>query len=97
MKKTARADVLVTMPGTGEFKINGKGLEYFELMSNREAVIAPLQIVKMLGKVDVQAHCEGGTFGQAATAPYAGETSRAMCVRWGIANALAALGKLTYS
>ncbi|ODM97247.1 28S ribosomal protein S9, mitochondrial [Orchesella cincta] len=91
MKKSARADVLVTVPGTGEFKINGKGLDFFTLMASREAVIAPLQLSKWLGKVDVEANCEGATLAQPHV-PFAGETSRAIAIRWGISTALAALG-----
>lgn len=90
-KKTARGDVLVTMPGTGEFLINGQGLEYFKRIQSREAVIAPLQLTGMLGKVDVEANVIGGTLlAEHLEAP--GETSRAISVRYGIAVGLAALG-----
>ncbi|CAL8110133.1 unnamed protein product [Orchesella dallaii] len=96
MKKSVRADVLVTVPGTGEFKINGQGLDFFKLISNREAVIAPLQLAKMLGKVDIEANCQGGSKTpekpKSPGCPDNGETARAIAVRWGIANGLAALG-----
>lgn len=90
-KKSARADILVTVPGTGQFKINGKGLDYFKRIQSREAVISPLQLCGWLGKVDVEANCEGGTLA-ALHLEEPGETSRAICVRYGIATALAALG-----
>lgn len=91
MKKSARGEVLVTVPGNGNFKINGKGLDYFKLMSNRQAVISPLQLVGWLGKVDIEANVEGGTLA-AEHLLEPGETSRAGALRWGIATALAALG-----
>lgn len=70
------------MPGTGRFKINGKELDYFSMIQSREMVIAPLQRVKWLGTVDVEAEIQGG-----------GESSQAVSLRYGVANGIAALGK----
>lgn len=50
-----------------------------------------MQLCGWLGKVDVEANCEGGTLA-ALHLEEPGETSRAICVRYGIATALAALG-----
>jgi len=90
VRKSARGEVKVTMPGTGKFSINGKGLDYFETIQSRETVIAPLQLVGWLGTVDVEAFVR---FARPDTIPDAhGETTHAGCVRWGIATGIAALG-----
>lgn len=93
MKKSARGEVKVTLPGTGRFNINnGQGLEYFTMTQSREVVLTPLQLAGWLGKVDVDAYVQGGTeFAEHQS--YGGEASRAACLRWGISTAIAALGK----
>ena len=52
------------------------------MIQSREMVIAPLQRVKWLGTVDVEAEIQGG-----------GESSQAVSLRYGVANGIAALGK----
>jgi small subunit ribosomal protein S9 len=65
-RKTAVARVRVA-PGTGQILINGRTLEdYFTEIRDRKAVMAPLMVVDMQGKVDVFANVRGGGFaGQA--------------------------------
>lgn len=93
MKKSARGEVKVTLPGSGIFRINGgHGLEYFTMTQSKEVVLTPLQLVGWLGKVDIDAYLVGGTE-SAEHQPYGGEAARAACMRWGIATAIAALGK----
>ncbi len=94
MKKTARAEVKVTLPGTGQFTINGQyGLEYFIMIQSREVVLTPLQLCGLLGKVDVDIYTIGGENREFDTfQPFAGEASRAAAIRWGISTAIAALG-----
>jgi small subunit ribosomal protein S9 len=91
MRKTARGEVKVTVPGTGRININGKGLDFFKLTQSREAVITPLQLCGWLGKADVDAYVMGGKQ-SVEHQKTGGETARAGCVRWGIATAIAALG-----
>lgn len=92
MHKTARAEVKVTVPGSGRFNINGQGLEYFQRVQSREGVITPLQLVGWLGKVDVDAYVMMGESGLINKKPTDGETIRAGAIRWGIATGIAALG-----
>jgi len=91
MRKSARGEVKVTVPGTGKFNINGKGLDFFRYVQSREVVISPLQLVGWLGKADVDAYVTGGRE-LVEHQRMGGETARAGCLRWGIATALASLG-----
>lgn len=64
-------------------------------MQSREAIISPLQLVGWLGKVDIEAHVEGGIPNALPTTKLeveTGETAKAVSIRWGIATALVALG-----
>lgn len=98
MRKSARGDVKVTLPGTGRFNINvGQGLEYFTRIQSREVVITPLQICGWLGKVDVDAFVTGGTDRMENWINNPGEAARAGVLRWGIATAIAALGNFEES
>lgn len=94
----------MTVPGNGDIKINGKGLDFFLTVQAREMVISPLQLVGWLGKCDVEANVQSGTRhtpkvtkpqGKAIAffVPDGGnEGIEAGAIRWGIATALAALG-----
>ena len=64
-RKTSVARVRLK-EGTGEFKINGRSLEaYFGVERDRKMVVAPLELVDRLGKVDVSIRVSGGgTTGQ---------------------------------
>ncbi|EDW68409.1 uncharacterized protein Dvir_GJ24698 [Drosophila virilis] len=77
LRKTARADVTVRLPGTGKITINGQDISYFSLEECREQLLFPLSYSKMLGKVDVEANVEGG-----------GPSGQAGAIRWGIAMSL---------
>ncbi|XP_017090421.2 small ribosomal subunit protein uS9m [Drosophila bipectinata] len=77
LRKTARADVTIRLPGTGKISINGKDISYFEDENCREQLLFPLQFSEMLGKVDVEANVEGG-----------GPSGQAGAIRWGIAMSL---------
>jgi len=80
-KKTALGTVVVKIPGTGVFDVNGKGLEYFSMMCARETMLFPLQLTGWLGTVDVFGTISGS-----------GEVAQANALRWGMSMALAALG-----
>ncbi|XP_017081968.1 28S ribosomal protein S9, mitochondrial [Drosophila eugracilis] len=77
LRKTARADVTVRLPGTGKISINGKDISYFGDENCREQLLFPLQFSELLGKVDVEANVEGG-----------GPSGQAGAIRWGIAMSL---------
>ncbi|XP_043651341.1 28S ribosomal protein S9, mitochondrial [Drosophila teissieri] len=77
LRKTARADVTVRLPGTGKISINGKDISYFEDENCKEQLLFPLQFSELLGKVDVEANVEGG-----------GPSGQAGAIRWGIAMSL---------
>ncbi|XP_065369072.1 small ribosomal subunit protein uS9m [Calliphora vicina] len=77
LRKTARADVTVRVPGTGKISINGKDITYFDDIQPREQVLFPLIFAEMLGKCDVEANVEGG-----------GSSGQAGAIRWGIAMCL---------
>uniref|UniRef100_W8BNL5 Small ribosomal subunit protein uS9m n=1 Tax=Ceratitis capitata TaxID=7213 RepID=W8BNL5_CERCA len=77
LRKTARGDVTVRMPGTGKITINGHDITYFEELQSREQVLFPLIFAGLLGKVDVEANVEGG-----------GTSGQAGAIRWGIAMSL---------
>ncbi|XP_037812338.1 28S ribosomal protein S9, mitochondrial [Lucilia sericata] len=77
LRKTARADVTVRVPGTGKISINGKDITYFDDIQPREQVLFPLIFAEMLGKCDVEANVEGG-----------GSSGQAGAIRWGISMCL---------
>lgn len=77
LRKRARADVTVRLPGTGQIKINGENITYFEHAQCREQIIFPLIFTNMLGKVDIEANVAGG-----------GPSGQAGAIRWGIAMSL---------
>lgn len=77
MRKTARGDVTLRMPGTGKITINGGDISYFEDVQPREQILFPLIFTQMLGKVDVEANVNGG-----------GPSGQAGAIRWGIAMSL---------
>ncbi|XP_068157299.1 small ribosomal subunit protein uS9m [Drosophila tropicalis] len=77
LRKTARADVTVRLPGTGKISINGQDIFYFPEEKCREQLLFPLQFSEMLGKVDVEANVEGG-----------GPSGQSGAIRWGIAMSL---------
>lgn len=77
LRKKARADVTLRLPGTGQIKINGENITYFEHAQCREQVIFPLIFTNMLGKVDIEANVAGG-----------GPSGQAGAIRWGIAMSL---------
>ncbi|XP_030373484.1 28S ribosomal protein S9, mitochondrial [Scaptodrosophila lebanonensis] len=77
LRKTARADVTVRMPGTGKININGKDISYFDVEQCREQLLFPLQFSGLLGKVDVEANVAGG-----------GSSGQSGAIRWGIAMSL---------
>ncbi|XP_018801178.1 PREDICTED: 28S ribosomal protein S9, mitochondrial [Bactrocera latifrons] len=77
LRKTARGDVTVRLPGTGKITINGQDITYFEELQSREQVLFPLIFAEMLGKVDVEANVKGG-----------GPSGQAGAIRWGIAMSL---------
>lgn len=54
-RKTAEATVTVRGNGTGKALVNGRGIEYFEEIPNREQVMFPLQFTGLLLKVDFEA------------------------------------------
>ncbi|ALC47865.1 mRpS9 [Drosophila busckii] len=77
LRKTARADVTVRLPGTGKITINGQDISYFSVEQSKEQLLFPLHFCDMLGKVDVEANVEGG-----------GTSGQAGAIRWGIAMSL---------
>uniref|UniRef100_T1PEU9 Small ribosomal subunit protein uS9m n=1 Tax=Musca domestica TaxID=7370 RepID=T1PEU9_MUSDO len=77
LRKTARADVTLRVPGNGKITINGKDITYFEDTQPREQVLFPLIFTDMLGKCDIEANVEGG-----------GSSGQAGAIRWGIAMCL---------
>uniref|UniRef100_D3TM49 Small ribosomal subunit protein uS9m n=1 Tax=Glossina morsitans morsitans TaxID=37546 RepID=D3TM49_GLOMM len=77
LRKTARGDVTVRVPGTGKISINNQDITYFEDIQPREQVLFPLIFAGMLGKCDVEANVAGG-----------GTSGQAGAVRWGIAMCL---------
>ncbi|XP_053962028.1 28S ribosomal protein S9, mitochondrial isoform X2 [Anastrepha ludens] len=77
LRKTARGDVTVRLPGSGKITINGQDITYFEELQSREQVLFPLIFTEMLGKVDIEANVEGG-----------GSSGQAGAIRWGIAMSL---------
>jgi small subunit ribosomal protein S9 len=76
-RKTSVARVRI-MDGTGKIAINGRELnDYFTEVKDRNAVINPLDLVEMRGKLDVSINVKGGGF-----------TGQGGACRQGIARAL---------
>ncbi|XP_066156810.1 small ribosomal subunit protein uS9m [Euwallacea fornicatus] len=72
-RKRAIGNVTLKLPGTGCISINGKDINYFEGIQQREQVLFPLIFSNMLNKVDLEAEVEGG-----------GPSGQAGAIRWGI-------------
>jgi len=76
-RKSASARVWI-QPGFGNVVINRKDfVDYFDRMTDRELILAPLAATETLGKFDVTATVEGG-----------GLTGQAGAIRHGLARAL---------
>ncbi|MGH8901890.1 MAG: 30S ribosomal protein S9 [Egibacteraceae bacterium] len=76
-RKTSVARVRLRQ-GTGQFQLNGRGLEdYFPIESLRAAVLEPFRVTDTQGRFDVIARIHGG-----------GTTGQAGALRHGIARAL---------
>ncbi|MDP9022146.1 MAG: 30S ribosomal protein S9, partial [Actinomycetota bacterium] len=59
-RKSAVARVRLR-PGSGEFALNGRGLEdYFRTEKHRHHAVEPLAVVEQQGRWDVVAHINGG-------------------------------------
>ena len=79
-RKTSSARVRISS-GTGDFIVNDKAMrEYFPRGGDAEAIMAPLQVVGMDGKLDITVKVNGG-----------GITGQATAVSNGVARALLAL------
>ena len=77
-RKTAVARVRVYPGGKGEITINEKPMkEFCKVKTQQDAILAPLELVGLSGKVDVSAKVEGGGF-----------NAQAEAIRHGIAKAL---------
>ncbi|CAH1186851.1 unnamed protein product, partial [Phyllotreta striolata] len=77
LRKRARGDVTIRMPGTGKISINNQDITYFEDVQSREQLLFPLIFTDMLNKVDVECNVAGG-----------GYSGQAGALRWGIASGL---------
>lgn len=76
-RKNAVARVRI-MPGSGEFRVNGRGFEqYFPTATQRMVVLQPLKALSVEGRFDVIVRVEGG-----------GVSGQAGAVRHGLARAL---------
>lgn len=75
---SARVRIYLDNDATGVFSVNGKEVkEYFPRFGDYEVLSGPLVDAKLMGKVDVSVHIEGG-----------GITGQASAVRLGLARAL---------
>ncbi len=76
-RKNSTARVRI-VPGDGKVTVNRRAFEaYFPRESNRLIIMQPLELVGMVGKLDVFANCNGG-----------GLSGQAGAVKLGIARAL---------
>jgi len=83
-RKTSVARVYLT-EGTGQVTINGRAVDaYFTETKDRNAVVSPLMVTEMRGRVDVVAKVQGG-----------GHTGQAGAVCQGVARALKQMFGLT--
>lgn len=74
LRKKARGDVTIKLPGTGKITINGQDITYFDDIQSREQVLFPLIFTGMENAVDVICNIEGG-----------GPSGQSGAIRWGIA------------
>ncbi|XP_050300757.1 28S ribosomal protein S9, mitochondrial [Anthonomus grandis grandis] len=72
-RKRAIGNVTLRVPGTGKISINGKDINYFEGVQEKEQIFFPLIFTNMQGKVDIEAEVAGG-----------GPSGQAGAIRWGI-------------
>ncbi|XP_037942873.1 28S ribosomal protein S9, mitochondrial [Teleopsis dalmanni] len=77
LRKSARGDVTVRMPGTGIITINGQDITYFDNIQCREQILYPLSFCGLTDKVDIEANVAGG-----------GPSGQTGAIRWGIAMSL---------
>ncbi|CAI9727038.1 ribosomal S9, mitochondrial [Octopus vulgaris] len=77
-RKSCLTSLTLWIQGSGKFTINGQDLLYFRSKSSRAQLMYPLQFVKKIGEVDVEATVEGG-----------GHTSQAGSIRFALSKALA--------
>jgi small subunit ribosomal protein S9 len=76
-RKTSSARVRI-VAGSGNFVVNGKQAEdYFTRTGDMEAILEPLHVVEMVGKLDISVLVQGG-----------GVTGQTGAVRHGVARAL---------
>lgn len=76
-RKTSSARVRISV-GSGEFVVNGKpAADYFTRGGDMEAILEPLRVAEMEGKLDISVIVRGG-----------GVTGQTGAVRHGIARAL---------
>jgi small subunit ribosomal protein S9 len=79
-RKEAAARVRLYPGGSGKITINGREFEdYLPRPSHRTSVIRPLELVEMIGKVDLRCSTRGG-----------GLTGQAQAIQMGISRALVA-------
>nr|CAB3264015.1 28S ribosomal protein S9, mitochondrial [Phallusia mammillata] len=95
-RKTAVADVRVYSKGKGRITINGEEFdEFFPLITDRQVVITPFNLLRMNLFFDVEANVRGGLSGiwmsekgSSPQFPTNPKTSQAGAIRLGIARAL---------
>ncbi len=76
-RKTSSARVRI-VAGSGNFVVNGKQAEeYFTRTGDMDAILEPLHVVEMVGKLDISVLVQGG-----------GVTGQTGAVRHGVARAL---------
>ncbi len=76
-RKTSSARVRISS-GSGSFVVNGKPAEeYFTRTGDMEAILEPLHVIEMVGKLDISVVVQGG-----------GVTGQTGAVRHGVARAL---------
>ncbi|KAL3884181.1 hypothetical protein ACJMK2_030401 [Sinanodonta woodiana] len=76
-RKSAVAKVKLWFSGSGKISINGEDISYFKDRIHREQLLTPLQVVKKVGEVDIEAEVEGG-----------GPTGQSGAIRLAMSNAL---------
>jgi small subunit ribosomal protein S9 len=91
-RKTAIARVYL-FEGTGKILINGKPLEtYFTEIRDHNAVLGPLRVTDLVGRVDAKIHVHGGGFSGQAGACSQG-MARAVKKMFGLDTTAAAEGQ----
>lgn len=77
-RKTAVASVRLRTGGSGKIRVNGKEMnEYFPLMEQQEAILAPLVMFNVVGDYDLVVRVSGG-----------GISGQMIAMRLGISRAL---------